>query len=231
MLYRAIVAGVGFNWRRVLRGFYGIGFNPGDYAILVNSEPRDNNAVEAMNILSSRLSELGLSTKEFWLDPTKPFEENVAIVRSFIEDRAPCTTVFLIGGGFRWLSALLMMTAMILKSISFVGVDVEKIRIEIEEELESRAVSVPTLYIEIPVVPKFVNISVQDYDVLKAIAKKGKARVKNIIDETSLSRTVVVKRLKKLLDLGLIKSETRGKGNLYSLTQLGVMLAHKVLQS
>jgi len=232
VLSRVIIAGVGFNWRRVLRGFYGVGFYPGDYAILVNSEPRESSAEEAMSILSSRLSELGLSIRELWLDPARSFEENVAIIRSFIEDNAPCTTIFLVGGGFRWLSTLLMITAMALKSISsIISVNVEKIRIEIEEEVESRAVSIPASYIEIPVVPKLVNISAQDYDVLRAIARRGRTRVRSIVDETSLSRTVIVRRLKKLLDLGLVKFEIRGKGYLYSLTPLGAMIAHRVIQS
>ncbi|MEM1873849.1 MAG: CRISPR-associated CARF protein Csa3, partial [Acidilobaceae archaeon] len=166
--------------------------------------------------------------REVWLKPWEPFEASVAAVRSIVESRAPCSSVFLVGGGFRWLSVLLMITAMALNSVgSFVGVNVEKVRVEIEEEAEDRAVGLPASYIEIPVVPKLADITAQDYVVLRAVAERGRARVKSIAGDTGLSRTAVVRRLKRLLDLGLLRFEARGKGYLYSLTPSGVMLAYR----
>lgn len=247
VLRKVIVASVGFNWRRVLRGLYGIGFNPGDAVILVNSYPKRGEAEEAMNILKSRFEELGLNVAELWLNPENPFEYSVAQIRSLVEGYAPCSTVFLVSGGFRWLAMALIMAAIALKTIGEIlgdkGVTIEKIRVELEEEAESvSGIELVTPYIEIPVLPKLAELTAVDYEMLRLLGSRRGARVRDVVrlagedvewrvrelvESSREPRTTISRRLQKLERLGLVTREARGRGFIYRLTTLGKMLVLK----
>uniref|UniRef100_A0A7C4H256 CRISPR locus-related DNA-binding protein n=1 Tax=Ignisphaera aggregans TaxID=334771 RepID=A0A7C4H256_9CREN len=232
---RIVVASVGFNWSRTLRGIYGIGLYPNDIIILVNSKPEKEDAVNAMNIIKGRLSEVGVKALELWLNHIDPFELNVARVRSLIERYAPCSVVILIAGGFRWITTVLIFSATVLNTIGNLVRDriiVEKIRIEIEEELEGIDITDnKPLYIEIHHIPKLINLTIEDYEILKIIGqnqdinKKSIIKIKDIANQSGKPRTTIIRKLVKLEKIGLITREVQGRYYTYKLTDIGKMLA------
>ncbi|MEM1731361.1 MAG: CRISPR-associated CARF protein Csa3 [Ignisphaera sp.] len=237
---RIVVASVGFNWSRTLRGIYGIGLYPNDIVILVNSKPEKEDAVKAMNIIKDRLSEVGVKALELWLNPIEPFELNVARVRSLIERCAPCSVVILIAGGFRWITTVLIFSATVLNTIGNLARDsiiVEKIRIEIEEEIEGIDITdSKPLYIEIHRIPKLINLTIEDYEILKIIGqnqdirqnsltKKSIIKIKDIANQSGKPRTTIIRKLLKLEKIGLITREVQGRYYTYKLTDIGKMLA------
>ncbi|MEM1560290.1 MAG: CRISPR-associated CARF protein Csa3 [Ignisphaera sp.] len=232
---RIVVASVGFNWSRTLRGIYGIGLYPNDIIILVNSKPEKEDAVNAMNIIKGRLSEVGVKALELWLNHIDPFELNVARVRSLIERYAPCSVVILIAGGFRWITTVLIFSATVLNTIGNLvreRIIVEKIRIEIEEELEGIDITDnKPLYIEIHHIPKLINLTIEDYEILKIIGqnqdinKKSIIKIKDIANQSGKPRTTIIRKLVKLEKIGLITREVQGRYYTYKLTDIGKMLA------
>ncbi|MEM1731457.1 MAG: CRISPR-associated CARF protein Csa3 [Ignisphaera sp.] len=232
---RIVVASVGFNWSRTLRGIYGIGLYPNDIIILVNSKPEKEDAINAMNIIKGRLSEVGVKALELWLNHIDPFELNVARVRSLIERYAPCSVVILIAGGFRWITTVLIFSATVLNTIGNLVRDriiVEKIRIEIEEELEGIDITDnKPLYIEIHHIPKLINLTIEDYEILKIIGqnqdinKKSIIKIKDIANQSGKPRTTIIRKLVKLEKIGLITREVQGRYYTYKLTDIGKMLA------
>lgn len=241
---RVIVASVGFNWNRTLRGIYGVGLYPNDTVVLVNSRPEKEDAVKAMDILKDRLSEIGVKVLELWLDPLEPFEFNVIRVRSTVERLIPCGVVILIAGGFRWIATVLIMSAVVLNTISDLGsknrITVEKIRMEVEEEIEGATITdSKPLYIEIHYIPKLLNLTAEDYEILKIIgrghgAEQGSAtetpamRIKDIARQSGRPRTTVARKLIRLEKMGLVIRETRGRSFTYRLTSVGKMLSINV---
>lgn len=232
---RIVVASVGFNWSRTLRGIYGIGLYPNDIIILVNSKLEKEDAINAMNIIKGRLSEVGVKALELWLNHIDPFELNVARVRSLIERYAPCSVVILIAGGFRWITTVLIFSATVLNTIGNLVRDriiVEKIRIEIEEELEGIDITDnKPLYIEIHHIPKLINLTIEDYEILKIIGqnqdinKKSIIKIKDIANQSGKPRTTIIRKLVKLEKIGLITREVQGRYYTYKLTDIGKMLA------
>ncbi|AFL66338.1 CRISPR-associated CARF protein Csa3 [Desulfurococcus amylolyticus] len=247
MSRRVIVASVGFTSARVLRGIFGVGFYKGDIVILVNSFPRKKEAEEAMTTLRNESEKLGLKPVELWLNPEYPFEYNVACIRALVEEYAPCNTVFLISGGLRWLAMVLIMVAVALKTIGGVlgdrTINVEKIRVELEEESEGGGEGrLETRFIDIPVIPKLADITAEDYDLLQLIgsreyvttghvvklAESGAGwRIKELVESSKKPRTTISKKLQRLEKLGLVTREARGRGFIYRLTILGKILVLK----
>lgn len=248
---RVIVASVGFNWQRVLRGCYGVGLYPSDVVILINSLPSREDSKKAMSTLRDRFEELGLNVVELWLDPDEEFELNVARVRSVIESYGPCSVIFLVGGGLRWLTMTLIMTAIALNTIGGLlgekSVKVEKIRIELEEEAESiDNIRLTTRYIEISTIPKLADIDAVDYETLKVLSETENSvktqkiyrdliergtRIRDLIEKLKRPRTTITRRLQKLERLGLISRKAAGRGLVYELTTTGKLIAYKPTSS
>ncbi len=197
---------------------------------------------EAMETLHRFISEsfedLSIDIRDEWLDPRLGLVHNVALLRSLVEDLAPCRAVIVIAGGLRWLSAALMFLSLTLATAGgFTNIKIEPVQTMLEEESPSiRALFKGTeRIITWPFVPRLVDLTLNEYIVLKQIAS-GRRRAKELHGELNkdcrrprgcVSMATIQRILTKLVRKGLVTHEHRGKGFLYNLTPLGMMLVER----
>mgnify|MGYP001773058412 CR=1 FL=1 len=249
---KCIVVSVGLYPGNAKQALVRAGPVGGDVVFLVNSEPRTvpeevlrgrrlqpTAAMEALHRLINELdSEVRVT--DVWLDPRAGIVNNVARLRTLIEEEAPCKVTIGMAGGFRWLSTALMFLALTLSSMGqYVNVTMDKVFVMLEEESPSiRALfkNVEERIITWPMIPKLVNVTRDEYEVLKLIGL-GKHRAKDIKHDLNkdcirlsgcISMATIQRILVKLVRKGLITYEKRGKAHYYELKPLGAMLVTKV---
>ena len=219
---------------------------PIDVVFLVNSEPKNERAMRAMEDIHKFINEFSskvgseVTTIDLWLDPKDGIVNAVARLRSTIEEYAPCSITIGMAGGLRWLSATLMFLALTLSSVGkYVGVTVDYVYTMLEEESRSIRTLFRTIEertIPWPTIPKLVDLTFDEYNVLKLIGL-GKHRAKDIHSELNknckrpsgcISMATIQRILVKLVKKGLISYEKRGKAHYYDLKPLGTMIIGKL---
>lgn len=230
---KIIVVSVGFAWDRVVRAIGRVGLGEGDVALLLNSEPRVERAVEAMNKIKEWIDNVfpGVIVELYWLDPRNGFERNVAFIRRRVEEYSPCRSWFLAIGGFRWLALAVSYATFAIYTISELHqIKVESLELELEEDTYSRDVirkMFPTAeqrVIRIPILIKLTSIDYQDLTILKAIAD-GTKETRKLIQRLGIPRATLQRRLNKLIKKELLTYEKKGRNYIYSLSPLAQMLA------
>lgn len=229
---KVILATVGFNYSRPWRAVASIGLEPGSLVIIVNSEPRTREAVDAVeklkNMIIDAYGDLHVETRDVWLDPSNGIPRGVAKMRRVVEEAAPASAYILASGGLRWLVVSALLTAMALQTVGvFRGIKVEMLRVDLESEAEGIDLNIrPEMLqpLQLESVPPLATIDYKELLVVETLAGLGRARVKSIARSLQVSRTLADRLLRKLESKKLISSEVRGRGKLYSLTDLGYML-------
>ena len=232
---KVIVVSVGFRAEKVRDALIRVGVGIGDAVILVNSVPKAEEAVKAMNMLSEWIRNIHpeIAVESLWLDPRDGFEKSVAVIRRAVERFSPCRAVFMAIGGFRWLSIAITFAATATKAVGrYRGVEVMGIEVELEEEAsrsqqmremfptqESRVVKVHT-------VPPIAWVLERELKILEAISK-GYDTLKKLSEyqlQENISRETIRQKLIKLMEKGLIAVELRGRTKRYRPTPLAEML-------
>jgi CRISPR locus-related DNA-binding protein len=226
-----IVVSVGFNWERVWRGIAAIGLEPGGCLLLYNSLPRHPKAQRAVERVSrlARLSFPGARVRARWLDPSTPFEENVAVIRRSAEEaleRPGLPVWFLASGGLRWLSLAVAAAASAFRTLAPIrGAGPVGLRVDLEEEAEGATLGVPGGSVVLEP-PPIAVVDADDVALLEAIRRLGgAAKATRLAGATGWPRAKVYRRLASLAERGLVRREPRGRGAAYRLSPLGVMLS------
>ena len=229
------MATVGFHGDRVWRSIVALGLPPGSGLLLVNSLPEKPEAVQAMKSVSCEAWKLGIRVAWLWLNPAAGPYEAAATIRSFAESSGAEAVAFSLSGGLRWLTSAALLAAMTLKSLeAHGGPIVEEVRQDFEVEISIGGESPPPLVLK--PVPRLVDVTGRELEILRLLASKRKLRAKSIADGICSSDDVectsnakyeayVAKVLRRLEEKGLVESERRGGSKLYSLSSLGIALA------
>jgi len=216
---KCIVIGASLNIAPARIALINSDVNDGDYAILVGVS---SDALKALVEFAKQIyQDFDVKVESIVLNQGLNLIDTVSMLRSIIEGNAPCDVVIGIAGD-RWVTTILSFLAMTLATVgSFTNISINRVFVMPSDKGEP---------VNWPIAPRFVDLSLVEYRVLKLICN-GYGLAKEIVNGYSsrfnetISLQAIERVLAKLRVKGLVNGKHSGRALVYEETQLGRLIA------